>query len=430
MSKKDGQNLNENEKNEIKNDVKDAFKKAFSKPTNSIKEILNSGPRETLNQEEVDKIVNKNNKHSDKKPLILTLVLIVLIAIAGVYVYFSNNPKTIFIRAIDKTFNMVEKNTNFKYEKTKGKLTLDLNGNINNQNISNLTVNMDYGIDTKEKLLNADIALSSDKQNILNAKIYNENEKTYLYIEKILNKYLEFDVALINNDERKTMLKSLNKAITKALENNKFSGSTMQIEINGKITKTYKSSLMLNQDDIKNILNNINENLKNNKKFIEALSKTTNKTKEEANNKLTNKINQIKNDLANTKSLIFDIYTQGATQKFVKLEISEVVNNNTNKLSIINVSNNKYQYIIDDKENQQKINGNIEYKNENNNLYLKLEMKQNLKNQASTNLNLTLKNKYQKTNEIELIDINEVVKISELSEEEKLNLFTKVLFTS
>jgi len=426
MNHKKEQNLNSEEKNEIKSDVKDAMGKAFKKPINNIDKILKEGPKATLNQEEIDKIVNKKNKNTDKKPIIITLILTLLIAIAGIYMYFSNNPKTIFIKAIDKTFITLEKNTKPQYEKTKGELTINLDANQDKEKVNIFKIDMDYGIDTKNNLFNADMKLTSENNELLGMTIYSESNKTYLYSENILNKFIELDINLGNKDETKIILNSLNKAIRKSIENEKFTGSKTQIDVNGKMTKTYKSSFTLDQNNIETVLNNIKDTLNQDEKYIDAISKLESKTKEEAKQEITNKINEAKNNLANTESITFNIFTKGAAWEFVKLEISEIINNETNIYSITNIDDNNYQYAISNKQTNQNITGNIEYKTEKNNLYLKLDMN----TEKKQSLTLTLNNKYQKAKKIELIDTNNVVKLSELSDEEKLNIISKIIFAN
>jgi len=426
MSHNKDQNLNSEEKNEIKSDVKDAMGKAFKKPINNIDKILKEGPKATLNQEEIDKIVNKKNKNTDKKPIIITLILTLLIAIAGIYMYFSNNPKTIFIKAIDKTFITLEKNTKPQYEKTKGELTINLDANQDKEKVNIFKIDMDYGIDTKNNLFNADMKLTSENNELLGMTIYSESNKTYLYSENILNKFIELDINLGNKDETKIILNSLNKAIRKSIENEKFTGSKTQIDVNGKMTKTYKSSFTLDQNNIETVLNNIKDTLNQDEKYIDAISKLESKTKEEAKQEITNKINEAKNNLANTESITFNIFTKGAAWEFVKLEISEIINNETNIYSITNIDDNNYQYAISNKQTNQNITGNIEYKTEKNNLYLKLDMN----TEKKQSLTLTLNNKYQKAKKIELIDTNNVVKLSELSDEEKLNIISKIIFAN
>lgn len=426
MNHKKEQNLNSEEKIEIKNDVKDAMGKAFKKPINNIDKILKEGPKATLNQEEIDKIVNKKNKNTDKKPIIITLILTLLIAIAGIYMYFSNNPKTIFIKAIDKTFITLEKNTKPQYEKTKGELTINLDANQDKEKVNIFKIDMDYGIDTKNNLFNADMKLTSENNELLGMTIYSESNKTYLYSENILNKFIELDINLGNKDETKIILNSLNKAIRKSIENEKFTGSKTQIDVNGKMTKTYKSSFTLDQNNIETVLNNIKDTLNQDEKYIDAISKLESKTKEEAKQEITNKINEAKNNLANTESITFNIFTKGAAWEFVKLEISEIINNETNIYSITNIDDNNYQYAISNKQTNQNITGNIEYKTEKNNLYLKLDMN----TEKKQSLTLTLNNKYQKAKKIELIDTNNVVKLSELSDEEKLNIISKIIFAN
>ena len=81
MSKREKNiSLNFEEKKEIKDDVKEAFDKALeSEKLTSIDKTINSAPEATLNQKEVDNIINKpslKTKKASKKALIITLILL------------------------------------------------------------------------------------------------------------------------------------------------------------------------------------------------------------------------------------------------------------------------------------------------------------------------------------------------------------------
>ena len=71
--------LNQNEKNEITNDVKNAFKQAKY----------------------------KNNGGINKKTLVLSIVIIVIIFTGCIYFFLNNNPKNIFINNVNFIYKSV-----------------------------------------------------------------------------------------------------------------------------------------------------------------------------------------------------------------------------------------------------------------------------------------------------------------------------------
>lgn len=426
MSKKEEPkpNLNADEKKEIKEDVKDAIGKAFSQKT-SIDKTLKEGTTHTLNQDEVDKIINKK-QNTDRRPIIITIILIVLITLAGLYMYFSNNPTTIFIKAIDKTFNTVEKNIIQSDTKINKNIDVNYKQTFKNQTQNDLRLKINYQSDIKEKILKADIETTYNNEHLLAGQIYSENNKIYLYSEDILNKYIEIGShSQMTNKQKQIILNSLNKAITKSIENEKIIGSKQQIDVNGKTIKTYRSSLIIDKNNKENILNNINDNLKEDKKFIDTLKQITEKSETDIKNDITNEINQKRQELSKVDKLTINIYTKGAIQEFVKLEIKKVINNEESISSLTNIKKNKYTYLIDDKTMKEKVSGNIEYQNKNNNMKIKIDSKVESKNPHTTILTINIQN--EKAKEIDKIDISNSIKGEELTEADSIKITTKIL---
>lgn len=411
-NKKD-QNLNAGEQQEIKEDVKDAIGKALKNKKTSIDKTLNEGTSNTLDQQEIDKIIKKQNNQTDKRPIIVTIILTILIALIGIFMYYSNNPKTIFIKTIDKTFNTIEKNIVPKYEKTKGNLTANLELIENDKQITSLQTKTNYNIDTKTNLLIANTKIETKDNEITNSQIYKDEENTYLYFENILDKYIKLEGNIPSKDQTKTILNSLNRALNKGIEKEKIIGSTTKIDINGKNTKTYKSTLTLNKENYDLILDTINNNLTEDEKFINAIVSITNKNENEVKENINKKINQMKNDFASKDTIVVDVYTKGAAQKFIKLEITKTKNSEVTTLNITNI-NNKYTYLINNQIKNEVISGNIEYNKTDNNLNIKLDINKN-----QTKLKINLNNTYQKTNKIQKIDITNNIDFTELTSEQQ-----------
>ncbi len=413
---KQSQNLNAGEQLEIKEDVKDAIGKALKHKKTSIDKTLSQGTSNTLDQKEIDKIIKSQNNKTDKRPIIVTIVLTLLIALTGIFMYYSNNPKTIFIKVIDKTFNNIEKNIIPKYEKNKGNLTMNLELSENDKQITNLQTKTNYSIDTKSNILIADTKVETSDNTIINSQIYKEEKNTYLYLGNILDKYIKLENNIPSNDQTKTILNSINKALNKGIEKEKIIGATTKIEINKKNTKTYKSTLTLNKENYDVILDTINKSLKENQKFINAVADIKNQNESKVKEELNKKINQAKNDFSRGDNITINIYTKGATQKFIKLEIIKTKNSEVTTLNLTNIDG-QYTYLINNQAKNEIISGNIEYTKAKNNLNMKLDINKN-----QTKLKINLNNHYQKTNKIKKVDITNNIDFSELTNDQQKNI--------
>lgn len=305
---KENKELKTDEKLEIKGDVQDALNKALDK--NHLTDIDQIG--DTLNQNEVDKILKNENVKKEidsKKPLIITIILLVLIAISGLFIYFSNNPKTIFKNAINKAFNTLEHKLSNDKIKTDIKITNNVNGEENQINIT-------YETDPKNKIY--DLSIGE------NIELYSEKDK--LFLENSSNQFIEIDnIKMPNNQQLKTILTEIKNSIIKGIDGEKFYGSNMQVEINGKLKKLYRSSLTINEKNIDNIANKVEESLKNSDKFVNTIAEINNKSESEIKKDIINYMMSLKSQIKESKEITINLYTNGPLSEFVKLEINQTI---------------------------------------------------------------------------------------------------------
>ena len=208
------ESLDINETKEIISEVPD--EKESSLETEEVKPKLPVTPSEptsiekkqgpdvnTLNQDEADKIVSNgigtvpidNAKKKSKKPLIITIFLIVLIALIALYMFFANNPKTIFVQAIDSMFHTVENNIkDSKYDMVKGTGTIDFKLNSPQNEFAELNkigLSVEYYTDFKNNIMNTTVKSTYDNEHLLDGTIYIENGKFYFSSADLLNKPIE-----------------------------------------------------------------------------------------------------------------------------------------------------------------------------------------------------------------------------------------------
>lgn len=151
----------------------------------------------------------------------------------------------------------------------------------------------------------------------------------------------------INEENIKMIVDSLKKAFLDSTAGEKIKGQEMTIKVNNNDIKTTRTAVVINNE----INNKFISNLKNNQEFLKAYSNISNLSKSQIKNKL--------NDLQNNfiKPLTINIYTSGLTRNFVKLEIFREINNMTNVINLIKLSENEYEYKI--VNNHENLTGNI-----------------------------------------------------------------------
>lgn len=395
---KENKELKTNEKLEIKGDVKDALNKALDK--NHLTDIDQIG--DTLNQSEVDKMLKKDSKTKkeidSKKPLIITIILLVLITISGLFIYFSNNPKTIFKNAINKAFNTLE----HKLSNDKIKNDIKITNNVNDEENQ---INITYETDPKNKIY--DLSIGE------NIELYSEKDK--LYLENSSNQFIEIDnVKMPDNQQLKTILNEIKNSIIKGIDGEKFYGSNMQVEINGKLKKLYRSSLTIDEKNINNIVNKIEESLKNSDKFVNTIAKINNKSENEIKKDIVNYMMSLKTQIKEAKKITINLYTNGPLSEFVKLEINQTISDKTNTFTFTKNEENKYTVIADDKVDNQTIKMDIN-KNKNKTL-----ISSTIKNDITVNYNTEITET--KIKKVKTKEIKESIKFSSLTEEQKTSL--------
>ena len=320
-----------------------------------------------------------NENEPKKKHLLLLIILIILLLVTlGVGgIYFSKklvkpSPKQIFTAAINKAFlnttTLLDKNNDI----ING--TFNLKSNITGNNLdtteteiinilNNIFISVDYGIDYTNKVTLLSFNSTYEDAELLKADIYLKNNKGYVLLNNVYDKYLSTDIENYNNiftkfeytEDHQIVIEEIQKAITSSLKDEYF----IKEETEG-ITKNI---LFLNNITGPALIKSIFTSFDNNIKFKTSLSKVLDTEEKAINEYITEVLDEFNEPSSSSKIIKISIYTDNKTKEFKKFEF-EIEENNSEKIIIItknDIKNYDYQYYLDAKE---VYSGNVTIKSE------------------------------------------------------------------
>jgi len=374
---------------------------------------------ETIDLKEAEVIPTeiKTSKKTKKKKMmiiILVIIAIVLSLLAGIIFYFYNmtSPKKIFTTIVDKiSFNDISINN------VRSELSLSLNTETNDEIanlINNLKLNMTSHISNNNYYVKLNPTYKN--QNLIDADIYLDNNRTYLYLNEIYDKYIDIGTSSVEiNDEEfeelEIYLSELKKEIKNILNSKYLSRETEKIEINGKEKKYLKAIFELNESNSKEFMTN----LKNNEKFMESFAKLNYSTVEEAKQ-------QLKTSLNPGEELKIVLYIDLMSRNIAKADISIISSDEDLIVTLIN-NNDSFDFELKSSENDTTISGNF-----------KLEKKDLLNNytiilKSNDGGNLTIKfsSKIEKNKELVLPNFNNAISINDINEEDYEQIMNNII---
>ena len=146
----------------------------------------------------------------------------------------------------------------------------------------------------------------------------------------------------INENNIMPIINGIQKSTLEIVDGEKVTSNDMTIKVNGKDVKTNRVSLEINKKNNDKFITN----LKKDNEFLTACKKLSGYTKSQIKTLLA-----LSDNTFNTP-LTISIYTSGMSREFVKLEISKEINNTTNVINLIKISDNEYEYrIVNNSEN-------------------------------------------------------------------------------
>lgn len=398
----------------------------------------------TLNND-TDTSHQEEPKPKKKNKIVLPLIIILILIAGVVAVYFLvfNNPKRIFSKTISKGFSYLYENLDNvnKYDTTSGTVSLSYELTSEDENmqsvfdmVNGIDFNFAYTVDYKNKLMNFDFDSTYNNEKLLNLSVYGENGKGYVLLKDIYDKYLSTDIegyeeifnTTKNQTEVKTILKSAEKALNKALTNDDFIKSEETIKINGKDVKVTNNALVLNNKNFNRISKSVLTTLKNDADFISAVNKISNDESVDTKATLENAIANIGEVDPNDKTTItISIYTKGILKEFVGLNI-EVKEETTTVISFIKTNENTY-LLVAKQDNDEVLNGTIklDVKNDSNGGNSNVELTMDIPTMMSVKLDV--KSTVKHNVEFNKVDVTNSVDAASLTEVETNTIMTNLM---
>lgn len=382
-------------------------------------------------------------KKKNKMVLPLIIILILIAGVVAVYFLVFNNPKRIFSKTISKGFSYLYENLDNvnKYDTTSGTVSLSYELTSEDENmqsvfdmVNGIDFNFAYTVDYKNKLMNFDFDSTYNNEKLLNLSVYGENGKGYVLLKDIYDKYLSTDIegyeeifnTTKNQTEVKTILKSSEKALNKALTNDDFIKNEETIKINGKDVKVTNNALVLNNKNFNRISKSVLTTLKNDADFISAVNKISNDESVDTKATLENAIANIGEvDPDDKTTITISIYTKGILKEFVGLNI-EVKEETTTFISFIKTNENTYS-LVAKQDNDEVLNGTIklDVKNDSNGGNLNVELTMDIPTMMSVKLDV--KSTVKHNVEFNKVDVTNSVDAASLTEVETNTIMTNLM---
>ena len=290
-------------------------------------------------------------KKSSKKALKITLLVILILAIAGAIVYFAfffNKPKAKPEDAAkDVVGQMFEGSEKLKDIKT-ARIELDISGSIKasgnseeatqinmvNDILKSGKLHTNIAYDSENKVFDGEVTVKYQGKDVITAEAIMQDGKLYGYLKDLYSKYIEIpvDELGIDFDEFEDMLKKskvdeqmakdIEEIIKAKIDNSEIKTEEDTIELSGKNTKVNKSTLRLSVKELSEIL-------------VEVLDKVN---EYQTDRDIKEAILSAKEDLSDTEDIenYMDIimYTEKSENALVKLDI-DMVNKEGNEIIVI-----------------------------------------------------------------------------------------------
>jgi hypothetical protein len=320
-----------------------------------------------------------DNKGSKNLKLAILMILLI-ISFVG---YNANKPKTIFATSMNKAYkdflsiSTSLKSGNFIYLAKGNTITNEMNLRFNIQiedetdNYKEITdlinkfkLNMIYSEDNqkKERVLRFNPII--EDKSLFNVLFYALNNKQYIYLGKIFDRFIELDDAeyeTVYDDEYIADIEFLTGKIQglllKQIKNSDFTKKAVKITVDGEVINTNKVTFNLTRERYREIISKVLADLRDDKASLDAITRIANhrlstglETTEITREMVISNINEIIDALSDNYQtslgpLAYDLYISVYAKKISNIPIKYE----------LSYEHENYYYLSDDKPSENKI---------------------------------------------------------------------------
>ena len=422
------------------NKIKEFVKKVEDRTNDALDDSLmdEDAKSEIFDVNYTDIVKNSAKDKMSKLPWLISIFLILIIAIMFCLTFFSSNPKTLFTQTVDGLFTYLEDNVNDNvYDIMDGNITLDYTIKSNDENselyneLSKVSFNVDYVKDNAGNRTYADLKTTYDGNDFVNANIYGNGNDTYIYSPIASENYIKLNGNSLryftNGNDVNIILKGLNQAIDKVIADEKIYGSKENLDIDGKVVKSYKTKLIIDKTNRDRTVETFVNTLKANDELVSVLAKMRDVKNSDIRNSMDNYLSKIKKELERHEKLEISLYVDNKTNDFIRAEALSKLGN----VSFTRKEDNKFTYVISKTEDKILTTGEFAFTvNDNKTKYTyNLYYKQTQNDKVLSEGNFDLKYTSKKASVFEDVDVSNAIDYSQISELEKLAIYTKILAT-
>jgi hypothetical protein len=243
-------------------------------------------------KELIDNIANSNNE-KDYYPILdkennnfflklMLVFLVILLCLTLFYKFVILNPKAIFASGLNSSYNYLNNILNYlnknDYLNTPTKIDGVLKMSTTDSNykdLDNYSFDIGAGIDTENKLCDANIKFDNNNNELMNLNYYNKNNTEYLELQNIYNNIIKLrnsnviidnvmnNVKKINYSLLSKTIKSIKGIINENIEANMIKIDYKNNYVSLSLTKEEYSKLLSNTLTDINTNNNLKQNLAN-----------------------------------------------------------------------------------------------------------------------------------------------------------------------
>lgn len=377
---------------------------------------------------------NTTKERISKLPWLVAFFLIVIISITTCAMFLNSNPQTIFTMAIDNFFSSITDNISENaYNISKGNIKINyrLNSNDEKSNlyneISKNTFDIDYRMDSSNEKSYFKINNYYEDNKSISLKLYNEQNNMYVYYDEMYDKYIKYEknntYKLIKTSDYKIILNGLNQAFDKVATSEKISGSKTNLDYDIKTIKVYESKLVIDKNNYERVSDTFINTLKSNEEFISSISNILNTSSSDTKKKLDKACLLLKKYFKKSKKIEVILYADRKNNNFIKgIFKSEIgIYEITNKDKI-------FSFNLQDLKNKIKVDGNLKIVTNNKKSKYNITLNTNIDNDGkkfNSEFNILYTNN--KASSFGKINTKDYIKEKELSEIEKIGLYSKLL---
>ena len=373
---------------------------------------------EQIVQSEEPVIVEEKPKK--KKPILLIIIILVVLAVVGtgvgIYLHL-NSTKTIVTNVVnnlyDKFASNVEEVKKFDINEESISLDTDISFKTDIQNVKELNdvkLNLNYGIDLKNKRMEAGLTIDENSKELLSALGYILDDNMYVLFKDMYPSLINIgktDVSQMFTNSNVTvedveyLLKEYKNIFINSLNMDDFEKSSATITLNGKEESVTKLTYVFDTNKQKTLTSNMMNNASESNEFIDRLSKISGTSSSDLKSAFKN-TDALDSEDIYTEPSTFIIYVKGLIPELVGMDISNDETNmqirmNDNDTTITSKYNGN-DVVITIKEENDVMKLNLTTVVESKDLNIDVEMTKNKKDDKNYDGVVKLSASYNKQN--------------------------------